>query len=671
MPAQTKQDRNRYLAQRPPPPVVSLVGSRPPEMTEQAYRRQLLAAACASNGMRADQWKEFAAYQPPINNQIEALPSFVHARNRLQRAIKEPHKVVVYGDYDCDGVSATAIMVDFLAESGLPAERRAWYIPDRFAEGYGLSRVALETCVQRHAPDLIVAVDCGSNSMAEIEALSCGEIGGRKIDTLVIDHHGMAAGAKNPAVALLNPVTEPALIELQGMCAAGLVFLFCERMAWHGEVKKWNRPRALLLAGLASYADVMPMRGLSRNLVKHAIKIAGRLNRARLDQASADSPDAQAEQPAGLEVVPGLVALHRELFQGKAPPQISERTFGFDWGPCLNAAGRLEHAALSLELLLEPAPEKCSAIAKKMAEVNRRRQALQARILTEAEHMAQAQVEDRYPARVILVASARWHLGVVGIVAARLRERFGRPALVCGQDGDGNWRGSGRSVPGFDLGQAIRQAKSLALLESGGGHPMAVGLQFTETQRPCLHRWLTEESGVTDEHLKSPIQGVLTTADSMTAGSWRELFRGLHPFGAGNPEPPLMVANARLKLAFLRVWPNSKHRPSGDAEPPVEEHYVVAGASAGETERPSDYYSALEALRKRRGFGLVLGFFQIGDNELKVSWRNVNRGLQEWRLGGHYTLRLQLYERRDGKPVFSVVDSWCHAHVAAVGDEVD
>lgn len=603
------------------------------------YRQSILEMVARSCGCQNDlEIHEFCALVPPVHNPMSDFPEWEKALKRIRQAKAAGEKVVVFGDYDCDGVTSTVLMLEGLEGIGINPERISWFIPNRFEHGYGVTNRALELCVQRHAPDLLIVVDCGSNSQKELAKLAAGGVGGRKIPAIVIDHHHLAKPVEDhPALVLINPTAWPENDSNRGlskMCAAGLVFLFWDAVAGKLPAMVWDRTRAVILAGLATQADVVPLSHINRSLVKHSLQ----------------------ELAANPSHVLGLRALHRRLHRKKGKkkhlPRVDEDTFGFQWGPCINACGRLDEADSAVALLREKQNRTAIKLAHECVIMNCRRINTEKRIFEEADEQARAQVFDKNPAKVILVAAPHWNIGVVGIVASRLREKYSRPAFVCGKDAVGNWCGSGRSVPGFDIGKQLALASKPVLLPngeiclkdaqilSGGGHPMAGGVRFTEEQRPGLASWLDQQFEIDIDQLKPRCQ-IFAPGEALDVIQWRELIRGLHPFGRENPWRPILIRKARLDNVKPIELDTNDSNGSGQADLPGKSYYLFAGHFTAENGR-----------------------------RFQANWLNLNRVIQEWIKGRYYTLELDVPDLKPGlvrklpyAEPFRIIDCWAESDI--------
>lgn len=438
------------------------------------------------------------------------------AADRLAYAVEANETVAVFGDYDVDGACSAALMVTLMRDLGCTVHT---HVPHRMREGYGPNAPALRGLVERGAR-LIVCVDCGT---AAAEALAAVD---GQADVIVLDHH-KAEGPPPRILATVNPNRLDDGSGLNALCATGVAFLTAvatvRALRRRGYFSTGGEPdllRLLDLVALATVCDVMPLTGLNRALVSQGLKIMGR--RAR----------------------PGVAAL-LEVTQAREAP--SAFTCGFALGPRINAAGRISEADLGLRLLLTEDRVEALALAERLDEVNRQRQEVEAGMLEAALQQAEARAAAGDAA--LLVAGSDWHPGVVGIVAGRIKERFNRPACVAGI-ANGVAKGSGRSIPGIDLGAAVIAARQSGLLLTGGGHTMAAGFSLTEDRLEAFRAFLNERLSAA---LQQPSAADLSVEGTVSvAGATTELAQHLGrlaPFGAGNEEPVLVLQRARIVRA--------------------------------------------------------------------------------------------------------------------------
>ncbi|HXF83578.1 MAG TPA: single-stranded-DNA-specific exonuclease RecJ [bacterium] len=450
----------------------------------------------------------------------EAIVDAPRAIERLAAAVRAGEPVTVYGDYDADGVAATAVLVRGLRALGGRAE---WFVPSRFADGYGLHAGTLAR-LRAAGSRLIVAVDCGVTAVEEIaEARRAGQ------DVVVIDHHEPGPQLP-PAVAVVDPKRNDAGAGFREYAASGLAFQLLRglrgRLGWDGP------PDDLLdLAALGTIADVVPLIGDNR--------VIARLGLRRLTAAA----------------VPGVAALLRAA--GIAG-EVSARHVGFSVAPRLNAAGRLGDAGRAVRLLLTEDPAEAEALAAALDGENRARQQLCDQILTQA--VERVEQEGLRTAPAIVLASAGWHAGVIGIVASQLVERYYRPVVLVALDG-GIGKGSARSIPSFHMVDAL--AACADLLTRFGGHAMAAGLTIDAGRVEAFARRFTacaEERLRPDDLTPALAVDAEVPLGAVTDALARELEQ-LAPFGAGNPEPVLAVRG--VQALSTRVMGDGLHLRMG------------------------------------------------------------------------------------------------------------
>jgi single-stranded-DNA-specific exonuclease len=437
-----------------------------------------------------------------------AMTDCESAAERIARAIDRGEHVAIFGDYDVDGASSAALLYRFLWHFGLEA---TIYIPDRIFEGYGPNPAAINQLIDDGA-QLIVTVDCGSTSIDSLAAAAA-----RDIDVVVIDHHQV--GHELPiAHALVNPNREDDLSGQGHLCAAGVVFLVL--VALHRLMRQRNDPRAasldllslLDLVALATVCDVVPLKGLNRAYVVKGLIAARHMTN------------------------PGLAALFVKA--GIGGP-VTPYHLGFLVGPRINAGGRIGDAALGSRLLTIDDAGKAAEIAAKLDDLNRERQEMEKIMLAEAEAEALAEYGTGEGASVIVTARDKWHPGIVGLIAARLKERFVRPAFAIAFDPSGKGTGSGRSIPGFDMGRMVRAAVDEGILLKGGGHAMAAGLTVERGNLGRLRSFFEETAG---KQVSELVEDQMLDIDGAlgASGATFELIDQLEkagPYGSGHPQP--------------------------------------------------------------------------------------------------------------------------------------
>jgi single-stranded-DNA-specific exonuclease len=483
----------------------------------------LIARVLAGRGVTVDEAIEFL--DPTIRSLMpdpHKLTDCEKAATRLLRAIERGESVAIFGDYDVDGAASSALMFRFLSHFGV---RATIYIPDRVFEGYGPNPAAINQLIDNGA-QLIVTVDCGSTSHEALAAAAA-----RNIDVVVIDHHQVTHELP-PCHALVNPNREDDLSGQGHLCAAGVVFMVLVatlrllRAAGNKRILAIDLLQWLDIVALATVCDVVPLKGLNRAYVVKGLVAARHQSNA------------------------GLAALFRKA--GLAGP-VTPYHFGFLIGPRINAGGRIGDAALGSRLLTLDDASEAEVIAQRLDELNRERQAMEAIMLQEAEAEALAEYGDGEGASVIVTAHEKWHPGIVGLIAARLKEKFKRPAFAIAFDPSGRGTGSGRSINGFDMGRMVRAAVDEGLLVKGGGHAMAAGLTVERADLGRLRTFFTEKaertvaSLVANETLK--IDGAIGAS-----GATLELIDRLEaagPYGSGHAQPLFAVPAHRLRDARL------------------------------------------------------------------------------------------------------------------------
>ncbi len=440
---------------------------------------------------------------PPYDPYL--LPGMREAVARVKRALQERELIGLYGDFDVDGVTSLAVLSIGLRALGAHVTR---YIPDRFQEGYGVNTAAIQR-LRRRGVSLIITADCGITSVREVEfAATLG------IDVIVLDHHTVPE-VLPPAVANIDPKRSDSSYPFDELAAVGVAYRFLG--ALYDELGRELPEEELIdLVALGTVVDVAPLVDENRAIVAKGLAVMGR----------------------GLR--PGLEALGAASGTRGAP---NAEVFGFQWGPRLNAAGRIAHARLALDLLLCERPTQAASLADELDRLNRQRQELTEQALA----AALEQLEERDPP-LILAGGAGFHPGVVGIVAGRLAELFNRPAIVYAEE-DGLARGSARSVPGFDVVRALRSASHL--LVKFGGHRAAAGftarVEDLGRLREALESYAAELLDGRDDR---PVLYVDATA-SLADLRGKEV-RGLlsfEPCGFGNEAPVLLSRGVRLQDA--------------------------------------------------------------------------------------------------------------------------
>jgi single-stranded-DNA-specific exonuclease len=426
------------------------------------------------------------------------LPNMETAVARILAALDRHERIVLFGDYDVDGVTSLALLTETLRAYGAAPDL---FLPLRMEEGYGLSRESIERCVAQCHPQLLIALDCGTSSAAEIVDLRH-----RSVDVIVVDHHEPKS-ALPECVAVVNPKIDPAA-ELRYLCTAGIVFKLCHALLKARPID-FDLKSKLDLVALGTVADIVPLRGENRTFVQRgAVEIArtSRLGLKKLIDVS-----------------------------GVKPPILAE-DIAYRLGPRLNAAGRLSTAEKSLRLLLTQNETEANELAEFLDKQNRERQEVEKQIFAAAEEKIAQEFNSSRDAAIV-VCARDWHPGVLGIVASRIVHRYHRPAIVIGFDENGVGKGSGRSIEGLNLVQALTRCADK--LQKYGGHEMAAGLTIREKD---VELFAQQFRGVARELLSDDdLQRRLRLDYEITFAEldlgfleWHEM---LQPFGSGNPQP--------------------------------------------------------------------------------------------------------------------------------------
>ena len=484
---------------------------------------RLPQALCVTLVRRGVAPEEVSGYMAPALRDLLpdplGLKDMDKATRRFLAALKAKQRIAIFADYDVDGGASAALLLVWLRGMGHSA---TLYIPDRIDEGYGPNEPAMAALAREH--DLIVCVDCGTLSHAPIAAA-------KGADVVVLDHH-LGSEELPPALAVVNPNRQDESGELAHLCAASVVFLMlveANRQLRADGVTGPDLMAMLDLVALATVADVAPLIGVNRALVRQGLKIMARRDRVGL-RALADV--------ARMDQAPNTYAL------------------GFLLGPRVNAGGRIGQADLGARLLATDDAAEAAALAERLDMLNTERRDIEAAVRAAALAQAEARGLD---GPLVWAAGAGWHPGVVGIVASRLKETTHRPAVVIGIE-DGIGKGSGRSIAGVDLGAAIHRITAEGLLLRGGGHKMAAGLTVAEDQIPAAMERLAEllarqgagTAGQADLRLEGLLMPSAATPDFI------EQIEAAGPFGAGAPAPRFafaeqQVTGRRVGESHLRI----------------------------------------------------------------------------------------------------------------------
>lgn len=474
---------------------------------------------------------------------------------RILLARERGEKVYVYGDYDVDGLSSTALLLRFFGQIGLDA---GYYIPNRHEEGYGLNKDALRG-IRDAGATLVVTVDTGAGAEAEAEYAA-----GIGLDMIITDHH-MVTKPVNSAVAVINPQDPDCAYPYKGLSGSGVAFKLCmairTEMLKRGEQREKlpNLKRHLDLVTLGIVADCSPLTGENRILARHGLSEIAATDKVGVDEL---------KSAAGVGAAPG------------------SKDIGFGLAPRLNSAGRMKSAEPCVGLLVTSDRNEAKKIAAYLNEENARRRETQNGMLAEAREMARDAV-DFSKDRAIVLRSDGWHPGVMGIVASMLVEEFFMPSILISFDGDLG-RGSGRSIPGFDLFRAIETCGE-ELVEFGG-HSGAAGFSIhREKFEPFRRKFLESAAGAIDEEALQPSVEIDCEAGpaDMTNGLFRKI-SALEPFGEGNPYPVFVGRGVRFEPDVFYMGGDGRHVRVNvrrrSATPPTQ----MIGFSLGDFFRKAD-----------------------------------------------------------------------------------
>ena len=438
------------------------------------------------------------------------LPEMDAAVARILAAVDKKERVILYGDYDVDGVTSMAVLHLTLKAYGLTT---SLFLPHRMEEGYGVSHDGIARAFEEHGkPDLFIALDCGTTSLNEMASLA--EQG---VDVVIIDHHELSPLGKPKCLALVNPKLAD---DYHYFCTVGLVFKVAHALLKKRQVPSFDLRETLDLVALGTVADLVPLVSENRILVRRGLELIAQTSR------------------------PGLKALKKVA---GVDGIVQTQHLGFRIGPRLNAAGRLDTAATSLQVLLAEDEQDAMDGADLLDLHNRERQGVETMVFKEAEIQLQA-MGDLETAPSIVLGSRNWHPGVVGIVASRISRAFHRPTILIAIDSDGVGKGSGRSIPGISLVEAIEPCRHL--LRAGGGHAMAIGLSILEEHIEDFRQTFAGVIGValSDQTLAPTLEidAELKLRDMTT--DFLEQFILMEPFGMANPEPVFLCRNVMPRL---------------------------------------------------------------------------------------------------------------------------
>lgn len=488
---------------------------------QQTELSEILARVIAARGVVVEDAEDFI--NPTLRTLMPDPSTLVDMdvlAQRLADAIENSEKIGLFGDYDVDGACSAALMLRYLRAFGLDP---ACHIPDRIFEGYGPNDAAMDSLIEQGCT-LVVTLDCGTTSLGPIAHAK-----GRGADVLVIDHH-LAAGEHPAADALVNPNRPDDISGLGYLCAAGVAFMTL--VAVNRVLRERGRTglpdlMALLdLVALATVCDVVPLTGLNRAFVAR-----------------------------GLDVIRagGNVGLTSLAIGARVSGPVGPYHLGYILGPRINAGGRIGNAGMGAALLSTTDEHEALALAAKLDELNAERQRIEIEAVEQAVATADMEIGDGEGPSVLVTGSPQWHPGIVGLVAARLRERFGRPAFAIALAPDGGGTGSGRSMPGVDLGAAVIAAVAEGVIGKGGGHAMAAGITLAPGQMGPFRAFIDERlrAAVTAARVRTALRlDAALTARGATPDFVRDIERA-GPFGAGNPTPVFAFPSHAVRFAEI------------------------------------------------------------------------------------------------------------------------
>ena len=455
------------------------------------------------------------------------IPNMEVAIERLWEARSNNERLLVYGDYDADGITSTALLVEALTELGWDVQA---YLPGRFDDGYGLSPISVEKCMRQFEINLLLAVDCGSTSN---EAIDC--LNKNNIDVIVLDHHQLSTPPPKP-VAIVNPQLNNNYPNFQELCSVGLAFKLIHAIVKKGRQEGLQKERDLDLkqyldlVAIGTVTDLVPLVGENRKLLRFGLEQLSETTR------------------------PGLIALKKIV---NITPPVSVFNVGFNLGPRINAAGRMENPAAALNLLLSKDNFTAEKNAKILDDFNRDRQGIERDISTKAIENIKNKFDPQTDF-VIVEGDMEWHLGVIGIVASRVMRKFYRPTFILARDGDG-WKGSARSIEGFDLAEAMRDCDDI--LNDHGGHAMAAGVSVKPGKLDAFRERINEiaKKSIRPEMFQAPLKlDAETNLSEMTLVRIKEM-QQIEPTGQGNPEIQLLIPNLTMSSPVYRMGKEKQH----------------------------------------------------------------------------------------------------------------
>ncbi len=453
----------------------------------------------------------------------EALPGIKETVERIRQAVEGGEKIIIYGDYDADGVTASTVLHDALVLAGIPAENIEIMLPNRFTDGYGMSTKVVQRAVETEVK-LVMTVDCGSRNHEIVEQLNT--VG---VDVIITDHHECADTLPN-AIAVINPkrrdfgAGEESIRQLRDLAGVGVVFKLTQALVRAGMVPEGQEKWLLDLVLIGTVCDSMRLRGENRRLCYYGFKVLEKTRRAGL----------------------------KELMLAAGMKKMNSEAVGFQVGPRLNAAGRMESAELALQLLLAESRPQAAALALQLENLNKARKTQQQAALKE---IATRGVDGG----AVMVECGDWHEGILGIVAGKLVEQYHRPAIVLAETGEG-YKGSGRSFGEFNLAEALMVCKDYII--SGGGHAEACGLKVAKDKIADFRRAINAyydglQLKNQERFLDVKEDLVVTDFEQLSLELVAELQK-LEPYGVGNEEPIFLLPEVRV-IEAAKLGADGKH----------------------------------------------------------------------------------------------------------------
>lgn len=496
---------------RPPRWLVKPAAASASDLAAETGLPPLLAHLLAQREITtAEQARDFLVPKLATLGDPLLLPEMPLAVARMLEAVDKSQRVVLYGDYDVDGVTSMALLHLMLKAYGLDTKL---FLPSRMEEGYGLSTDGLAKCFETYGqPDLLIALDCGTTSLNETAWLAT-----QGVDCIIIDHHELSPQGRPTCLALVNPKLGT---DWHYFCTAGLVFKVAHALMKTRNLPDFDLKETLDLVALGTVADLVPLVAENRLLVRRGLEALGQTQRLGLRAL---------KQIAGVD---DLVQTHHVSFR---------------LGPRLNAAGRLDTAATALDLLLAQHPDTAMELANLLEAHNKDRQGVEQTVHAEAETMLR-QLGDLSDLSAIVLGSRTWHPGVIGIVASRISRLCHRPTILVSFDENGIGKGSGRSIPGFSLVEAIDICRDHLL--GGGGHAMAAGISVEEAKIDSFRTAFSEaaRAALNEEALTPLLELDAEVSLQDLTLNFLESYKLMEPFGQKNPEPLFLCRGVRPKL---------------------------------------------------------------------------------------------------------------------------